>query len=77
MIMALSFQGLCSCFKGVQRKDNDEDDDDGVRMLDFSHGGLVEVPDNIFLYERTLEKLFLESNRVSLPFQIVHIVFFV
>lgn len=37
-----------------------------VRFLDYSHTLLNEVPNEIFLYERTLEKLYLDSNRVSI-----------
>lgn len=45
---------------GKCKKSNTED----VRSLDYSHCLLNEVPTEIFLYERTLEKLYLDSNRV-------------
>lgn len=47
----------CSCLK----KNTLED----VRILDFSHAHLVDVPPDVFQYERTLEELHLEANRVS------------
>ena len=47
----------CSCLKKNQMED--------VRILDFSHSHLVDVPPDVFQYERTLEELHLEANRVS------------
>lgn len=48
----------CSCLKKNQMED--------VRILDFSHSHLVDVPPDVFQYERTLEELHLEANRVSI-----------
>lgn len=36
-----------------------------VKCLDFSHHHLVDVPPDVFQYERTLEELHLNANRVS------------
>jgi hypothetical protein len=38
--------------------------DDEVAMLDYRHSSLVNVPSDIFTCERTLEELFLDSNRI-------------
>lgn len=36
-----------------------------ISILDYSHHSLNDVPPYIFQYERTLEELYLNSNRVS------------
>lgn len=36
-----------------------------VRVLDFSHHILHDVPADVFQFERMLEELYLYSNRVS------------
>lgn len=54
---AMGLLKWCSCIKK-----NPLDD---VRVLDFSHSHLVDVPPDVFQYERTLEELHLEANRVS------------
>ncbi len=35
---------------------------DDITMLDYSHGNLSSVPEDILLYENTLEELHLEAN---------------
>ena len=41
--------------------------------LDFSHSSLNDVPNDVFVYERTLESLCLESNNIrDLPRQLFH-----
>lgn len=37
-----------------------------INYIDYSHQALIDVPIEIFKYERTLEKLNLSSNRVSI-----------
>lgn len=36
-----------------------------IFVLDFAHHSLHDVPADVFQYERTLEELYLSSNRVS------------
>lgn len=43
-----------------------ESNEDNIVCLDYNHMSLTEVPTEIFTFERTLEDLYLESNRVSL-----------
>lgn len=50
-----------TCFKCLQFNDVNN-----VYSLDFSHHSLHDVPPNIFQYERTLEELLLNANRVSI-----------
>jgi hypothetical protein len=35
---------------------------DDITVLDYSHGNLSSVPEDILLYENTLEELHLEAN---------------
>lgn len=37
---------------------------ENVNLLDYSHSLLREVPADIYVFERTLEKLYLNSNHV-------------
>lgn len=48
------------CFRCANVKNPDD-----YYSLDFSHHSLTDVPPIIFQYERTLEKIKLNSNRVS------------
>lgn len=43
-----------------------------VRILDFSHHTLHDVPADVFQYERMLEELYLYSNRVCLQYLFSH-----
>jgi len=44
-----------------------------VRVLDYAHSSLYDVPGEVFLYERTLEELILDSNRIKdLPRPLFH-----
>lgn len=52
--MSTLFKCICS-----QSKASD------VRLLDYRHNGLLEVPGSVFLHERHLEVLHLDSNRIS------------
>lgn len=36
-----------------------------VHLLDFRQNGLLEVPGSVFLHERSLDTLHLDSNRIS------------
>lgn len=36
-----------------------------VRVLDYAHCGLEEVPTEVFNYERTLEELYLNANQIK------------
>lgn len=38
---------------------------DQVKSLDFSNHMLTDVPPDVFQFERTLEELYLNSNRVN------------
>lgn len=51
-----------SCF--VCKKKTSED----VRTLDFNRSSLKEVPPEIFNFERTLENLYLDGNKVMVFF---------
>lgn len=37
-----------------------------IVVLDYAHHSLHDVPPDVFQYERTLEELYLSSNRVSI-----------
>lgn len=44
-----------------------------VRQLDYQHNMLQDVPPQVFAYERTLEELYLDSNRIrDLPRPLFH-----
>ena len=61
----MAFFSCLSCFKKVEEVD--------VTELDFSHCSLNDVPNDVFVYERTLEELSLESNNIrDLPRQLFH-----
>ena len=36
-----------------------------IKILNYSHNNLTYVPEEIILHERSLEELFLDSNRIS------------
>ncbi|RZF42342.1 hypothetical protein LSTR_LSTR004150 [Laodelphax striatellus] len=50
-----------NCFK----RNSHDQIDNNVSEIDLTNSGLTEVPNNIFLYERTLEQLLLRSNRIK------------
>lgn len=50
-----------SCFG---RKSSNHHYEEYVDIIDLNNSDLVDVPLQIFLYERTLEKLLLSSNHV-------------
>lgn len=54
---------MLSCFKCL-KNGNKKHGQDNVYVLDFSHHNLVDVPPEVFDYERTLSELNLGSNRV-------------
>ena len=61
----MAFFSCLSCFKPVEEPD--------VTELDFAHCSLNDVPNDVFVYERTLEDLCLESNNIrDLPRQLFH-----
>ena len=61
----MAFFSCLSCFKPVEEVD--------VTELDFAHCSLNDVPNDVFVYERTLEDLCLESNNIrDLPRQLFH-----
>lgn len=46
---------------------------DDIRMLDYCHASLTDVPSDVFACERTLEELYLDSNQLSeLPRQLFY-----
>lgn len=45
-----------------------------LKILDFSHGLHTEVPDEVYVHERTLEELYLNCNHVSLIYLFNNIV---
>lgn len=49
-----------TCFNCLSIHHRDE-----ILTLDYSHHSLNDVPPDIFQHERTLEELYLNSNRVS------------
>lgn len=40
-------------------------ENDDVRLLDYSHSNLDDVPNEVFGFERTLEELFLDANQIK------------
>lgn len=59
-VAILSTMPWWTCFNCINLKNPDD-----VLTLDFSHCLLFDVPPDVFQYERTLEELYLNSNRVS------------
>lgn len=51
-------KALCACIRGKKFEDD-------VRLLDYRHGSLDQVPNNVFVRERTLEELLLDANCIS------------
>ncbi|XP_054715521.1 erbin-like [Uloborus diversus] len=48
-------------------------ENDDVRLLDYSHSNLEDVPNEVFSFERTLEELFLDANQIKdLPRPLFH-----
>lgn len=43
-----------------------EDKNTSITVLDLSHQSLIDVPNDVFNHERTLEELYLNSNRVNI-----------
>jgi erbb2-interacting protein len=61
----MAFFSCLSCFKPVEEVE--------VTELDFSHNSLNDVPNDVFVHERTLEDLCLDSNNIrDLPRQLFH-----
>ena len=61
----MAFLSCFSCFK--------PEEDVEVTELDFAHCSLYDVPNDVFVHERTLECLDLESNNIrDLPRQLFH-----
>lgn len=58
--LVCSFRMPLSCFSWCQSTE-----DNGVKEIDLSNSALHDVPPSIFLHERTLDTLYLNSNRVS------------
>lgn len=58
---------MLSCFKCIKNGNKKHGQDD-IYVLDFSHHNLLDVPPEVFDYERTLSELNLGSNRVSFVF---------
>lgn len=40
-------------------------ENDDIRLLDYSHSNLEDVPNEVFGFERTLEELFLDANQIK------------
>jgi len=40
--------------------------EEDICELQLNHCNLYDVPPDVFIYERTLEKLYLDANRVSI-----------
>ena len=57
-----------SCLKCFQKPEEEE-----VTELDYAHQSLNDVPNEVFAYERTLEKIILDCNNIrDLPRQLFH-----
>lgn len=54
----MPFFGKCSCTGN--RAEIEE-----INVLNYAHNNLNHVPEEIILYERTLEELYLDANRIS------------
>ena len=52
----MAFLSCLSCFRSEEEVE--------VTDLDFAHCSLNDVPNDVFVYERTLERLDLESNNI-------------
>ena len=55
----MPFFGKCGCSRSNRAKLRE------ISVLTYSHSNLVHVPEEIILHERTLEELYLDSNRIS------------
>ena len=57
-----------SCLQCFQKEEEEE-----VTKLDYAHHSLSDVPNEVFVYERTLEKIILDCNNIrDLPRQLFH-----
>ena len=57
-----------SCLKCFQKEEDEE-----ITQLDYAHHSLNDVPNEVFVYERTLEQLVLDCNNIrDLPRQLFH-----
>ena len=56
------FFGKCSCSGGGAGLAIEQEE---VTVLDYSHNNLVFVPEEVIVYELSLEELFLDSNRLT------------
>ena len=57
-----------SCLKCFQKEEEEE-----ITQLDYAHHSLNDVPNDVFVYERTLEQLVLDCNNIrDLPRQLFH-----
>ena len=57
-----------SCLKCFQKQEEEE-----VTELDYAHQSLNDVPNEVFAFERTLEKITLDCNNIrDLPRQLFH-----
>ena len=57
-----------SCLQCFQKEEEEE-----VTQLDYAHHSLSDVPNEVFVYERTLEKIILDCNNIrDLPRQLFH-----
>lgn len=54
-----------TCFNCANLKATQNNQDD-VYILDFTHHSLHDVPPSVFIHERSLEELYLSSNRVHI-----------
>lgn len=57
-----------TCFNCANVRTQQNNNTNDIRVLDFSHHLLQDVPSDVFQYERMLEELYLNSNRVSKRF---------
>ena len=56
----MPFFGKCGCSSRSNKSKLKE-----INTLDYSHNNLIHVPEEIILHERTLEELYLDSNRIN------------
>ena len=57
-----------SCLQCFQKEEEEE-----ITELDYAHRSLSDVPNEVFVYERTLEKIILDCNNIrDLPRQLFH-----
>lgn len=59
------FWRCCPCFTSGDDDDGKQKDPEDVKVLDYSHQRLRDVPGEVFQRERLLEELYLDNNLIT------------